>query len=78
MSSVNAFGKKVDTYDPFSALKLVSITQNIGKSQILYKAYINLESNKNPKKFHDFVEEELATKIQLKPNPEKNKVIKTN
>ena len=52
--------------------------ENIGKSQILYKAYINLESNKNPKKFHDFVEEELATKIQLKPNPEKNKVIKTN
>ena len=52
--------------------------ENIGKSQILYKAYINLESNKNPKKFYDFVEEELATKIQLKPNPEKNKVIKTN
>ena len=52
--------------------------ENIGKSQILYKAYINLESNKNPKKFHDFVEEELATKIQLKPSPEKNKVIKTN
>ena len=52
--------------------------KNIGRSKILYKAYINLESNKNPKKFNDFVEEELATKIQLKPSPEKNKVIKTN
>ena len=52
--------------------------ENIGRSKILYKAYINLESNKNPKKFYDFVEGELSTKIQLKPNPEKNKVIKTN
>ena len=52
--------------------------ENIGGSKILYKAYINLESNKNPKKFYDFVEGELSTKIQLKPNPEKNKVIKTN
>lgn len=52
--------------------------ENIGRSKILYKAYINLESNKNPKKFYDFVEEELSNKIQLKPNPEKNKVIKTN
>ena len=51
---------------------------NIGQSKILYKAYINLESNKNPKKFYDFIEEELADKIILKPNPEKNKVIKTN
>ena len=51
---------------------------NIGGSKILYKACINLESNKNPKKFYDFVEEELSNKIQLKPNPEKNKVIKTN
>ena len=52
--------------------------ENIGGSTILYKACINLESNKNPKKFYDFVEEELSNKIQLKPNPEKNKVIKTN
>ena len=52
--------------------------ENIVGSKILYKAYINLESNKNPKKFYDFVEEELSNKIQLKPNPEKNKVIKTN
>ena len=52
--------------------------ENIGGNKILYKAYINLESNKNPKKFYDFVEGELSTKIQLKPNPEKNKVIKTN
>ena len=53
-------------------------SENIGGSKILYKACINLESNKNPKKFYDFVEEELSNKIQLKPNPEKNKVIKTN
>ena len=52
--------------------------ENIGKSQILYKAYINLESKKNPKKFYDFIEEDLADKTILKPNPEKNKVIKTN
>ena len=52
--------------------------ENIGGSKILYKACINLESNKNPKKFYDFIEEELSNKIQLKPNPEKNKVIKTN
>jgi len=52
--------------------------ENIGGSKILYKACINLESNKNSKKFYDFVEEELSNKIQLKPNPEKNKVIKTN
>ena len=52
--------------------------ENIGGSKILYKACINLESNKNPKKFYDFVEEELSNKIQLKPNPEKHKVIKTN
>ena len=52
--------------------------ENIGGSKILYKACINLESNKNPKKFYAFVEEELSNKIQLKPNPEKNKVIKTN
>ena len=52
--------------------------ENIGGSKILYKACINLESNKNPKKFYDFVEEELSNKIQLKPNPEKNKVIKTD
>ena len=51
---------------------------NIGRSKILYKAYINLESNKNPKKFYDFIEEDLADKISIKPNPEKNKVIKTN
>ena len=53
---------------------------NIGRSKILYKAYINLESNKNPKKFYDFIEEDLADKspIPIKPNPEKNKVIKTN
>ena len=29
--------------------------ENIGRSQILYKAYINLESNKNPKKFYNFM-----------------------
>ena len=51
---------------------------NIGRSKILYKAYINLESKKNPKKFYDFIEEDLADKTILKPNPEKNKVIKTN
>ena len=53
---------------------------NMGRSKILYKAYINLESNKNPKKFYDFIEEDLADKspIPIKPNPEKNKVIKTN
>ena len=53
---------------------------NIGRSKILYKAYINLESEKNPKKFYDFIEEDLADKspIPIKPNPEKNKVIKTN
>ena len=51
---------------------------NIGRSKILYKAYINLESEKNPKKFYDFIEEDLADKTILKPNPEKNKVIKTN
>ena len=52
--------------------------ENIGRSQILYKAYINLESNKNPKRFYDFVEEELTEKIEVKPKSEKNKVIKTN
>ena len=52
--------------------------ENVGRSKILYKAYINLESKKDPKKFYDFVEEELAEKIQVKPKPEKNKVIKTN
>ena len=52
--------------------------ENIGRSQILYKAYINLESNKNPKRFYNFMEEELTDKTILKPNPEKNKVIKTN
>lgn len=53
---------------------------NIGRSKILYKAYINLESEKNPKKFYDFIEENLVDKspIPIKPNPEKNKVIKTN
>lgn len=52
--------------------------ENIGRSQILYKAYINLESNKNPKKFYNFMEEELTDKTQNKPKSEKNKVIKTN
>lgn len=52
--------------------------KNMGRSKILYKAYINLESNKNPKKFYDFIEEELADKTQIKPKSEKNKVIKTN
>ena len=52
--------------------------ENVGRSKILYKAYINLESKKVPKKFYDFVEEELAEKIQVEPKPEKNKVIKTN
>ena len=52
--------------------------ENIGGSKILYKACINLESKKNPKKFYDFIEEDLADKTILKPNPEKNKVIKTN
>ena len=52
--------------------------KNIGRSKILYKAYINLESNKNPKRFYDFMEEELTVKIQNKPKSEKNKVIKTN
>mgnify|MGYP001008809434 FL=1 len=51
---------------------------NMERSKILYKAYINLESKKNPKKFYDFIEEDLADKTILKPNPEKNKVIKTN
>ena len=52
--------------------------KNIGRSKILYKAYINLESNKNPKRFYDFMEEELTVKIQNKLKSEKNKVIKTN
>lgn len=52
--------------------------ENIGKNKILYKAYINLKSNKNSKSFYDFMEEELTNKTQIKPNPEKNKVIKTN
>ena len=52
--------------------------ENIGRSQILYKAYINLESNKNPKKFYNFMEEELTDKTQNKLKSEKNKVIKTN
>ncbi len=52
--------------------------ENIGRIQILYKAYINLESNKNPKKFYNFMEEELTDKTQNKPKSEKNKVIKTN
>ncbi|KXA19878.1 hypothetical protein YWH7199_01815 [Fusobacterium nucleatum YWH7199] len=52
--------------------------ENIGRSQILYKAYINLESNKNPKKFYNFMEEELTDKTQNKPKSEKNKVIRTN
>ena len=52
--------------------------ENIGRSQILYKAYINLESNKNPKKFYNFMEEELTDKTQNKSKSEKNKVIKTN
>ena len=52
--------------------------ENIGRSQILYKTYINLESNKNPKKFYNFMEEELTDKTQNKPKSEKNKVIKTN
>ena len=51
---------------------------NMGRSKILYKAYINLESKKNPKKFYNFIEEDLADKTILKPNPEKNKVMKTN
>ena len=52
--------------------------ENVGRSKILYKAYINLESKKDPKKFYDFIEEDLAEKIQVKPKSEKNKVIKTN
>ena len=50
------------------------------KSYLLLRIlkYINLESKKNPKKFYDFIEEDLADKTILKPNPEKNKVIKTN
>ena len=52
--------------------------ENVGRSKILYKAYINLKSKKDPKKFYDFVEEDLAEKIQVKPKSEKNKVIKTN
>ena len=52
--------------------------ENIGRSQILYKAYINLESNKNPKRFYNFMEEELTDKTQNKLKSEKNKVIKTN
>ena len=52
--------------------------ENIGRSQILYKSYINLESNKNPKRFYNFMEEELTDKTQNKPKSEKNKVIKTN
>jgi len=52
--------------------------ENIGRSQILYKAYINLESNKNPKRFYNFMEDELTDKTQNKPKSEKNKVIKTN
>ena len=44
---------------------------NMGRSKILYKAYINLESKKNPKKFYNFIEEDLADKTILKPNPEK-------
>ena len=52
--------------------------ENIGRSQILYKAYINLESNKNPKRFYNFMEAELTDKTQNKPKSEKNKVIKTN
>ena len=52
--------------------------ENIGRSQILYKAYINLESNKNPKRFYNFMEEEITNKTQNKPKSEKNKVIKTN
>ena len=52
--------------------------ENIGRSQILYKAYINLESNKNPKRFYNFMEEELTDKTQNKSKSEKNKVIKTN
>ena len=52
--------------------------ENIGRSQILYKAYINLESNKNPKRFYNFMEEELTDKTQNKQKSEKNKVIKTN
>ena len=52
--------------------------ENIGRSQILYKAYINLESNKNPKRFYNFMEEELTDKTQNKPKSEKNKVIKPN
>ena len=52
--------------------------KNIGRSKILYKAYINLESNKNPKRFYNFMEEELTDKTQNKPKSEKNKVIKTN
>ena len=52
--------------------------ENIGRSQILYKAYINLESNKNPKRFYNFMEEELTDKTQNKPKSEKNKVIKTS
>ena len=51
---------------------------NMGRSKILYKAYINLESKKNPKKFYNFMEEELTDKTQNKPKSEKNKVIKTN
>ena len=52
--------------------------ENMGRSKILYKAYINLESNKNPKRFYNFMEEELTDKTQNKPKSEKNKVIKTN
>lgn len=53
---------------------------NIGWSKILYKVYINLESEKNFKKFYDFIEEDLVDKslILIKLNFEKNKVIKIN
>ena len=85
--------ESVDLYEvdyAFVTSKILPLTKNseicyifpanIGRSKILYKAYINLESEKNPKKFYDFIEENLADKspIPIKPNPEKNKVIKTN
>lgn len=47
--------------------------ENIERSKILYKAYIKLENQKNPKKFYNFIEEELTEKIQNNSKSEKIK-----
>lgn len=45
--------------------------ENIGRSQILYKAYINLESNKIQKDFIILWKKNLQTKLRINQNLKK-------